>query len=140
MTASAPATKRNSNAGRDILVVTASAVGAFALFDWAFGHWAASRVAQSWLVYPRIGVMGPFATIAILSGLLVGGLVAAFLPGRSVRVAVLAAVVACAMSFGAAVVAGGLTWALGEPTVLLGPFLGAGLVCGAWLIRKARHA
>lgn len=127
-------------AGRDVLLIAASCVGALELFYFAFGQLVASRIGEPWTTaYPFGGVIGPFAAIAFSSGFVVGALVGAFVPVRGLRVAVWAAVVACLLSFGSAIVAGGLTWVAREPTVLLGPLLGVGLVCGALLLRKVRH-
>jgi hypothetical protein len=126
---------------RHFLVGVVSCVAALALFYWAFSLWAASRFAEPWAAeYPVIGLMGPFAAIALLSGLLIGALTAALTRANSLRIVVWSGVVVCLLSFGAAVVAGGLKWATSEGTVLLGPFVAGGLVLGALLVRKFRHA
>ena len=126
---------------RHFLFVAVSCVAAFALFYWAFSLWAASRFAEPWATaHPVIGLMGPFAVIALLSGSLVGALATALTHANSLRIVVWAGVLACLLSFGAAVVAGGVEWATSEGTVLLGPFVAVGLVLGALLIRKFRHA
>lgn len=126
--------------GRGVLLIAASCVGASELFYFAFGKWVASQIGEPWvLAYPFAGVMGPFLAIAFSSGFVVGALVGALVPVRSLRVGVWAALLACVLSFGSAIVAGDLAWVAREPTVLLGPFLGAGLVCGAFLLRKVRR-
>jgi hypothetical protein len=139
-----PSLSPNSSNGvgsRDLLLVVLSCVGAFEVFYWAFGQWAASRFSEPWAVeYPTIGVMGPFAVIALLSGFLVGALLAAVIRAKSLRIAAWSGAAACVLSFGAAVVAGGVEWAFSEGTVLVGPFVAGGLVLGALLVCKVRHA
>jgi hypothetical protein len=124
-----------------LLFVAVSCVAAFELFYLAFGLWAGSRFAEPLAAeHPVLGLMGPFAAIALLSGSFVGALAAALIRTNALRIAIWSGLVACVMSLGTAVVAGGVKWASSEGTVLLGPFVAGGLVLGALLVRKFRHA
>ena len=129
------------NTARDVLLVAATCVGAFELFQWLFAQWAMLRIWESWIPrYPVLGTYGPFVTIAILTGILVGACVAALARAKSKLNLVWSAAFVCILSFGAAVVAGGVSWAVSEPTVLLGPSIGLGLVVGGVVVRKVAHA
>lgn len=140
MPAASQSSSRNVSA-RDLLLVAASCFGAFELFYWALGQWAMLRFWEPWIAeYPVIALLGPFMAIAVLSGLVVGALVTAIVRTKSLRIAAWSGITACFLSLGAAVVAGGVKWATGGPTVLLGPLLALGLVLGALLVRTLRHA
>ena len=79
-------------------------------------------------------------TLAASLGVLVVGALAALTPRTSLRSVTWAAVATCVLGFGAAVVAGGVAWAVTTSTVLAGPLLASGLVLGALLVRRVRHA
>ena len=116
-------------------------VGALELFQWLFAQWAMLRIWESWVPrYPVLGIYAPFFAIAVLAGVVVGACVAAFAHSKSKRNLAWAAALACILSFGAAAVAGGVAWAVSEPTVLLGPSIGLGLVIGGVVVRKVAHA
>jgi hypothetical protein len=129
------------NTTRDVLLVVAACFGALELFQWLFAQWAMLRIWESWIPsYPVLGTYGPFFAIAILTGVVVGACVAALARARSKRNLAWSAALACILSLAAAAVAGGFAWAVSEPTVLLGPSIGVGLVVGRVVVRKVAHA
>ena len=129
------------NTARDVLLTVAGCTGAVVLFPWVLAQWTMLRFWESWIPrYPVLGTYGPFFVIAILTGVVVGACVAALARAQSRRNLAWAAALACVLSFGGAVVAGGVMWAVSEPTVFIGPSLGVGLMVGGVLVRKVSHA
>ena len=129
------------NTARDVLLVAAACIGAFELFQLLFAQWAMLRIWESWIPrYPILGTYGPFFTIAVLTGVVVGACAAALARAKSKRNLAWSAAFACVLSFGAAVVAGDVAWAVSEATVVLGPSIGLGLVVGGVIVRKVAHA
>jgi hypothetical protein len=125
---------------RDVLAVAGTCVVAFGMFSALFGVWAAVVSDSFVAVSPFWASNGAFAVVAVLSGLLVGVAVALVLPHRSRFVLGWSAGLLCALSLAAAVLAGGLGWAVREFTTALGPLLAFGFSLAALLARRTRHA
>ena len=118
-----------------------AACGAYVLSSWSFGLFASSPVSE-----PFVGMDGmaafmfPFAAIAVASGFLAGLIVSVSVREHSVRVALWAGLLGCAIQLVIAVAVGGLAWAAHNYALLGAPCLAVGLLLGALLGRKIRHA
>ena len=134
-------TSTQGRIARDVLLAAAACVGALELFYWALEQWAALRIWEPWVIeYPVLGFVGPFGVIALACGVVVGLIVGAFVRLNSLLVAAWAGALAWILSFGAALVVGGISFVVGNYAVIAAPLLAVGLLAGALLGRRVRHA
>ena len=123
------------------LYVALACVGAIQLFVLVLEQYTIARFWEHWVVeYPIAGTYIPFCVIALVSGVLIGSLVGLLARARALVVAAWAGLSVCVLSFLAAAVAGGIDWAVANVTLIAPPIIAAGLVFGALLGRKLRHA
>ena len=126
---------------RNLLVVALACVGSLELFSLALRHWTVLRAWEPWVKdFPTLAVAGPLAVIACASGLVVGLLVAVAVPDRATRVAIWAGLLACIWWFSAALVVEGAAFASAPFSVLAAPLIAIGMLLGAKLGRRRRHA
>jgi hypothetical protein len=123
------------------LYVALTCVGAIQLFHLAMEQYAISSFWHRWVVeYPIAGTYLPYAAIALVCGVLVGFVVGALAGPRSWSIAGWAGVAVCVLSVITAIAVGGIEWVVTNPA-LLGPvFTAVGLLLGASVGRKIRHA
>jgi hypothetical protein len=135
-----PTSTRNRIA-RDVFFAAATCVGALELFYWALAQWATLRIWEPWVIeYPVLGYAGPFAAIAVACGIVVGIIVGVVVRANPLRVAAWAGATACVLSFGSALIVGGLSFVMGTYSVIAAPLLAVGLLAGASVSRGVRHA
>ena len=134
-------TSTRGRIARNVLLAAFACVGALELFYWALAQWAALRIWEPWVIeYPVLGFVGPFGAIALACGVVVGLIVGAFVRPNSLLVAAWAGALAWILSFGAALVVGGISFVVGNYAVIAAPLLAVGLLAGALLGRHLRHA
>ena len=135
-----PDPRSRPSLARDVLVVAMACTASVVLFTSAFSFLAGALAPQVAEASPAWLPSAAFAVTAVLSGLCIGVAVVLVLPGRSRFVLGWSAGLVCALSFGAAVLGGGVGWSLGQFTVALGPLLAFGFSLAGLFARKARHA
>jgi hypothetical protein len=123
------------------LYVSLAGVGSIQLFVLFLEQYAVARFWEHWVVkYPIAGTYVPFCIIALASGALVGSVVGILTRARALVIAAWAGLGVCLLSFLTAAVAGGVDWAMANVALIAPPLIAAGLVLGALLGRKLRHA
>jgi hypothetical protein len=116
-------------------------VGAIQLFDLLLKQYVVTEFMERCIaVYPIAGTYVPFVGIAVVSGIVVGLVVGALGGTKAVTIAAWAAFGVCALHFLTASLVGGVQWAVTNPAILAAPSIAAGLLLGALLGRKIRHA
>jgi hypothetical protein len=134
-------TSTRGRIARDVFLAAAVCIGALELFDLALAQWAALRIWDPWVIeYPVLGFIGPFGVIALACGVTGGLIVGALVRPNSLLVAAWAGALACVLSFGAALVVGGISFVVGNYAVIAALLLAVGLLAGALLGRHVRHA
>ena len=124
-----------------VLYVTAGCVGALVLYQFAVGQYTMTQLGDRWIAeYPLLGIFGPLFAIALASGMFVGVALGVLAGSRSLPVAAWAGLFACVSMITAAAVAGSLKDALTSITLITAPLIAAGLLLGAIVGRKLRHA
>jgi len=132
---------RYATVARDVLFAVFAAFGAYFLSSLSFRLFASSSVSDSFVAMDGMaGFLAPFATIAVLSGFLSGLALGAFERKHSVRIALWAGLLMCALQLAIAVAVGGLAWAASNYALLGAPCLAVGLLLGALLGCKIWHA
>jgi hypothetical protein len=134
-------TSTRGRIARDVLPAAAACVGALELFDLALAQWATLRIWEPWVIeYPVLGFIGPFGAIALACGVIVGLIVGVLVRPNSLLVAAWAGALTCVLSFGAALMVGGISFVVSNYAVIAAPLLAVGLLAGALLGRNVRHA
>lgn len=132
---------RASQAALKFLYVALACVGAIQLFVLILEQYTIARFWERWVVeYPIAATYIPLCVIALASGVLVGSVVGVLAKSRALALAVWAGLSVCILFFLAATVAGGIAWAMANVTLIASPIIAVGLVLGAMLGRKLRHA
>jgi hypothetical protein len=117
---------RASQAALNFLYVALACVGAIQLFVLILEQYTIARFWEHWVVkYPIAATYIPFCIMA---------------KARALAVAAWAGLSVCVISFVAAAAAGGIDWAVANVALIAPPLIAAGLVLGALLGRKLRHA
>jgi hypothetical protein len=134
-------TSTRDRIARDVFFAAATFVSVLELFYWALAQWATLRIWEPWVVeYPVLGYAGPFAAIALACGTVVGLIVGVLVRANPLRIAAWAGAIACVVSFGSALIVGGLSFVMGTYSEIAAPLLAVGLLAGAYISRGVRHA
>jgi hypothetical protein len=132
---------RYATVTREVLIAVFAACGAYFLSDFSFRLFASSSVSDSFGEMDTMaGFLDPFATIALVSGLLSGLVLSVSERKHPVRIALWAGLLMCVLQLVIAVAVGGLAWAASNYALLGAPCLAVGLLLGALLGRKIWHA
>jgi hypothetical protein len=138
---SVPQRSRNSTWAREGSFVVLASAGAYLLFHWALELLALSQMWDPWIsAHALIGAFVPFATIAVASGLFVGAIVSVTIRDHSIRIVAWSGLFGCAMWLVLALAVGGMGFAIHNYALIGAPCLAVGLISGALLARKIRHA
>jgi hypothetical protein len=125
----------------NFLYIAVACVGALQLFTLILEQYAMARFWEHWVVkHPIAATYIPFCIIALASGALVGSAVGILAKARALTIATWAGLSVCVLSLVAAAAAGGIDWALANVALIAPPLIAAGLVLGALLGRRLRHA
>jgi len=132
---------RIGSVARETLFAVFAACGAYLLSSFSFRLFASSPVSDSFVAMDSMaGFLVPFATMALASGFLSGLVLSISERNHSVRIALGAGLLMCALQLAIAIFVGGLEWALANHALLGAPCLAVGLLLGALLGRKFWHA
>jgi len=136
-----PKLTRFRNFTREALFAVYAACGAYLLSSGSFGLFARTSLSESFVSMESMaGFLAPFATIALASGFLSGLVLSIFERKHSVRIALWAGLLMCALQLAIAIAVGGLVWAASNYALLGAPCLAVGLLLGALLGRRIWHA
>jgi hypothetical protein len=136
-----PNHNRYATVTRDVSIAVIAACAAYFLSDFSFHLFAASSASDSFSEMDSMaGFLAPFATIALISGLLSGLFLSVFERTHPVRIALWAGLLMCVLQLAIAVTVGGLVWAASNYALLGAPCLAVGLLLGAVLGHKIWHA
>ena len=126
---------------REVVVAVFVASGGHLLSSLSFRLFATSSLADAFVAMDSPAVfLTSFATIAVASGIISGLVLSIFEREHSVRIAIWAGLLTCALHFAIATNVGGPAWALSNYALLAAPCLAIGLVLGALLGSGVRHA
>jgi len=126
---------------REAMFVVFASVGAYFLSSWLFQLFASSSLSEPFVAMNSpAGFVLPFASIALASGVVAGLVLSASERAHSVRIAVWAGALGCALQLAIAVVVGGLAWAASNYALIGAPAMALGLLLGALLGRTIWHA
>jgi hypothetical protein len=132
---------RVSQTALNFLYVALACVGAIQLFVLILEQYAIARFWERWVVkYPIAATYIPFCIIALVSGVLVGSAIGMLAKAKALAVAAWAGLSVCVLSFVAAAAASGIDWTVANVALIAPPLIAAGLVLGALLGRRLRHA
>jgi len=116
-------------------------VGAIQLFDLVLKQYVVTEFMERCItLYPVAGTYVPFVGIGVASGAFVGLVVGALAGTAAAPIAASAGLGACVLHFLTASLVGGVWWAVTNPALLVAPSIATGLLLGALLGRKIRHA
>src|SRR5437868_5877743 len=116
-------------------------LGAIQLFDLALKQYVVTEFMERCIAaYPIAGTYVPFVGIGVASGLVVGLVVGALSGALAVPIGVSAGFAVCVLHFLTASLVGGVQWAMTNLALLAAPSIAAGLLLGALLGGKVRHA